>query len=276
MFTNREIAIGVWLVVALALFIVDRVLFNKKVRSSLFNLIKAFFNDKIITVLLISMIFIEIIILLLAIMNFWNISFLKDTLLWFLGTGLILLFSINKSRNDKFYFKNIIKDNFKFIIFLEFIKNSKVFNLSTELILQPIVFILVISIQFIKKKSLKNNVNIFMSVFGLILLCVNLFYIFNGLNSFITIENLKAFLLPIILTTTFLLFLYFVVLYMNYEILNLKMYFLMKNKGIEKKKIKKLTFRKCLFNLRKVNSLLDNKIIYKTKDIKDFINSLSC
>ncbi len=65
------------------------------------------------------------IIWLLRFLGFWNIELLKDSVYWFIGSGFVMLMNLNDVSKEPQFFKNIIKDNFRLIIVLEFALSAK-------------------------------------------------------------------------------------------------------------------------------------------------------
>ena len=82
LFNNREIATAIWLLVIFILM-----LFKRDIRKSLLDVIKAFFKIKILSSIFLMIAYTTGIVFVLYQINFWNISLLKDTVVWvfFLG-----------------------------------------------------------------------------------------------------------------------------------------------------------------------------------------------
>ena len=86
--------------------------------------------------------------------HFWNISATKDTILWTLGSAFGMYFSLNKVAQDENYFNNVILDNLKIVLLLEFVVNLYSFSLPVELIVIPIVsFIVLLNVLYHLNKS---------------------------------------------------------------------------------------------------------------------------
>ena len=215
-FNNREIATLIWLGI-LFLYLV----FFKNFLESFKSVLKAFFNDKVFSLVLISVIYLEIIILILAILSFWNFSLIKGTIFWYIGVGFITMLNLPKATEGIDFFKSTLIQNFKFIILFEFIVNVYSFNIFIEIILLPILALFVITDTYADynedAKKVKPITNGVLSIFGFFLLVYSINQIRLDYSTFTTISNLKGFLLPVILTISFIPFLYFTALYMKYE-----------------------------------------------------------
>ncbi|MDR2993890.1 MAG: hypothetical protein LBV11_08690, partial [Bacillus cereus] len=145
---------------------------------------------------------------------------MKDTFFWLSFTALGILFSINKAR-DTLFFSNLIKDNIKIIIILEFILNLYTFPLLIELLLFPTILFVSILQAFTDNDKEKKKLNSCLNkILSLIVLCMLFFSIYKSIVNyeyFFSISTLKYFLLPIILTLLSLPYFYGIVLYMRYE-----------------------------------------------------------
>ncbi len=253
-FNNRELAIIVWL----TLIIILLGLKNGVLKSYL-ELLKAFFQDKIISSILISVIFVEVIILLLALLDYWKTDFLKETVLWFFGSAFILLINSRKALENKNHFKKIFQNSFKLIILLEFITNFYTFDLLWELIIIPVISFIVILDVFAgyKKeyKAVKKLTQIILSIIGITLFSFAVRQIAISQGEFIKVDKVKIFLLPVILTILYLPFIYLFVLYMKYENLYLRIGFRFDTNDPVFKRIRRRIFLECNLSIKKLEKL---------------------
>ena len=113
---GREIAVLVWLL----LFICYGI-FQKNFRSSFLAVLKSFFQIKIIAVFVAMLFYVFLILWGLYIIKIWDLYLVKDTIFWLFGSAFILLLNSNKAIQNDNHFKNVLKDNIRLVIFLEFI-----------------------------------------------------------------------------------------------------------------------------------------------------------
>jgi len=169
----------------------------------------------------------------------------------------MLLMNANKATQDNSFFKKILIDNLKFILVLEFVVNLYTFNLLIELILVPFLFVIIAISAYaeIKKEYLpvKKMVDYIMFIFGLFLITYALVKILGDYQSFTTSENMRAFILPPLLTIAYIPFLYLFVLMMVYENLFLRIDIFMKDNKALTKFAKRKIIRLCHLDLRKLN-----------------------
>lgn len=264
-FSTRETALLIWIFIALTLC-----LFNKTIKQSLIGIVKALFVDKIILSLFLFFIYTVFCVLILSILNFWNITLLKDTIFWSIGFGFVTLVNSNKI-NSKAYFKEIFKDSIKGTIFIEFIVNFFTFNLLAELIILPIITIVSI-MQAIassnkKHKLIETFFNKLFFYFSIFIFSFSLYKTIINYNELFTFDNFKSLILPVILTITFLPFIYFFNLYVKYEALWIMLKCMIEDKN-ERKRVKYQILRTANFNIDKLVSITKNiaKPIYIFND----------
>lgn len=275
-FSNREISIIIWLSIFLLLA------FTKKgVLKSFEHLIKTFFQQKIIDIVLLMIIYVELIVLVLTFIGFWELPLLKDTILWTVFVGFPLLMKTNKINSDKGYLNSILKDSLKGIIIIEFIANFYNFSLVAEIILIPIMTFVGISQVFTQDKPeykpVEKLFNGITSLFGVVVLAYTIYRISQEFGEFANLLTLKSFLNPIILTFLYIPFLYFVALWSLYENVILTLSRRLK-KQKHKRYLKNKMFRKFLFNRKKLEEFhkeMRFEPIMNKKDINRILKTYS-
>ena len=227
---NRELSIAVW-AIAFLLFI----FFNNKTRSASISLIKIFFAKKLLILNVVTLLYIFATILALHILNIWDFSCIKITLIWTVCVAFAMLFRLRKERTVDF-FKQNIRDNIKIIVFLEFIANLYVFSFWFEIIFIPFSalagIIAAIAESDPKHNTTKQIINYTFIIIGIFFISYASYNIITNFDDFATKENLIDFTLPILLTAMFIPFIYLIALYLNYESLFLRMSFIVKDKEL--------------------------------------------
>jgi len=262
-FSTREISILFWTILIFSIFIFIA-------RREFLGVLKAFFHYKIIFPLIAFLCYCSFIIYFLYKINYWDFTFLKDTLVWFLTAGMVVFFSINKV-NTTNYFVEILKDNLKVILFLEFVINFYTFGIITELILVPIISFITILFEYSKNSMQKNPDHIkankflqsILSIFGISILVYISYKTFSDYENLLTKANMKSFYLPIVLTLLSFPFYYFLALIINYEDFFVRINFMFndKNKVREVKKNILIIANINLNRLTKIkNSFMNNRL----------------
>ena len=269
LFNNREIATAIWLLVIFILM-----LFKRDIRKSLLDVIKAFFKIKILSSIFLMIAYTTGIVFVLYQINFWNISLLKDTVVWFCFIGIPISFYSVTSETDQNLFRKVIVDNIKIVIIIEFIVNTYTFSLVGELVLIPVVTFIVILEVFAKTDEKNSSVaklqNGLLIIIGIVILIFVISNVVSDYKNFVSLDTLRNFLLPPLLTSLFLPSIYFIVLSSTYEQL-----FVQLNLGGYEKKSKKLKryakrkiIKHCLLSLKKVKKA-SNMNTYNLKDIRN-------
>jgi len=252
-FNNRELAALIWL-----LILIIGAQFNNAIRKSTGQLLKAFFQPSIIITNLIAILYSIGIVYLLWSQSYWNQSLLKDTTFWFIGSGFLIIMNLNKAGKEKGFFKKMLLDNLKLILLLEFVLNFHEFSFIIEFILLPILAFLAI-VQAVaereeRTKIVKTGIEWIFIIYGLVLLSISIRDIFYDINEFANFSTLNSFLLPIILSISFIPCVYMITLYMNYEVFYVRLGILLTNKR-DLRYAKWRTFWKCHFSFAKLNKL---------------------
>lgn len=182
-FSTREIAIFIWFLILL-IFAIR----TKEVRNSIVRVIKAFFNRKLFLAFCTLLIYILLVVFILSVIGFWDISLLKDTVFWTLFSGIVLFMNINKIENVN-YFSSLIKDNIKVIVIWEFLFNFYTLSLIGELVLIPVVSLFSIMEVFAEHSSKqeenqKKVVTFCKNVLGLIGLGLIVYVVYKTITKY--------------------------------------------------------------------------------------------
>jgi hypothetical protein len=264
--SNRELATIIWLLIFISI-----TLTQKSIRKSIGSVLTAFIAKKILTVILASLLYTSVIILILYKLKLWQLSFLKDSFYWYSMTALVILFNLNDTSKNKNYFKDILLQNIRFMIIIEFIVNIYSFSFWIELIFIPI-FILISIITaygevYAEYKKVGEIGSTILSIIGLTLFALSIIEIIKSIDNYANAEELKIFLFPIILSITFIPFAYMTAIYMEYELLFARMKIFQFDKKLLRFAKRRLFLRKG-FRLWKIKSM--TPII-----IKEFYSGIS-
>ncbi|RGD74493.1 hypothetical protein [Anaerofustis stercorihominis] len=271
-FNNREIAVGIWLIIIFFIFI-----FYKPLRENLMNILKILFYKKFIIFYVIFLIFLLFIIWILKYFHFWNISMLKDTIFWVMFVELPIFAKAIEKGNSKYFFFNLLKENFKFIIIIEFLLQYWTFGLIAEILIVPLIFLFGILYYYTaqnkqdkKVKMLLDYIIIFYSIIIIINIIVNI--IFNPME-ILNIKTLNEFLLPLILFIFNLPIVYGLSLYNIYEQVLIKL----KGENSEKQKMKISILSFSGIYLSKISAIHNNldQIIFNSTNNYELKSNLS-
>lgn len=255
LFNNREKAIAIWLVVGLIVM-----LFQRSIRHPFQEVLRCFFRWKMLIIVLPMLLWVGLEVFGVRAAGLWDTSLLKDTILWTLGVAFVLLINTGTAAQDEHYFRKVLLDNAKVALFLEFIVNLYTFNLWVEIILLPALFLIggMSAVAESNKKYLpvKRAVDFAVSVFGMYLIGFAIVSIVRDYRGFASIDNLRSFLLPLLLTAAFVPFLYMSAVYASYETLSMRLFIVSRDNRPLARYAKRKTFGLCFLNLRRLNRFM--------------------
>lgn len=275
MFNDREKAVIIWLLIFLVW-----ALFRENIRTSILDVLKALFQKKLVVVLAAMLLYVVLTVFLFYKIQLWDFLLIKDTVFWLLGTAFVLLMNANKATQNEHYLKEILLDNLKLILVLEFIVNLYTFSLWVEIIFMPLLFIIVAmgTVAEMKKEYMpvKKVIDTILAILGICLIIFAIFNLFSNYQSFATVDNLRAFLLPPLLTLAYMPFLYFFALLMAYESLFIRLDIFLKKDNALAKLAKQKILVLCHVNLGKLNKFItaNNKEFLNLKDKNDVLNMI--
>lgn len=215
-FNNREIAIGIWLVI----FIVF-VGANRSLRFSSYDIFKPLFNRYIVFPFVLLVGYIFLIVIILYRLGAWDIGQLKNTILWSLSYALTSMFRISKIESEEHYFRNSIKDQLKIVAAFEFIVTFYTYSLLSELIIVPLVAF-VVGMQALtegkKEYALVGKLLTgVLTLFSIGLIANATYNLITDFDGFAKLGTLKDFGIPIVLSILLIPFIFALFIYTSYE-----------------------------------------------------------
>jgi hypothetical protein len=196
---------------------------------------------------------------LLRIIDLWNVALIKDFILWFLGVGIVSFFKVNNAIGNPQHFKDIVLNNVKLTIYVEFVINLYVFSLPIELLLS-LLLILFGLITVVGERDKKNTsvVNFSKRILNVISFVVSVYVIaqiVGDFSHFTTLDNLRSFLFPVVMTLALLPFLYGLAVWMHYQNYFVRLGFAFKNDSELLRYAKRRIFQKALFSQNKLRQI---------------------
>lgn len=274
LFNNREIATGIWLVIA-AVWAGRRA----GIREAFSKLPKAFFHWKIVTPIFLMAGYLSLEVWLLRQCKLWNMSLLKDTIYWFFLTGFVLLMTVMGEKENISFFRKTAIGCVAATVFIQFLLNLYTFPLWSELLFIPVTAILAIMTTIAESdKNLEPARKLFdgiISIIGLILVVYLIRMTWLHHSELSASSLLLSILLPILLTLLFFPFLYIAKLVANYEMFFIRLKLHISNDANLLKYTRAKTLQHCHVNLPRLDRferfLLDH--VWDTRD-RDGINRI--
>lgn len=194
---NRQIATGIWL-----LLVVLVVLPIKSIRTSLFEVLRAASNRKLVIFFGSFALWVGFLAWGFKLLGLWGYDQTLATLFWIAITGFPLLGrSLNAVEYNRYWYR-ILRDNFRILGFFEFLVVGYSFPLFAELVIVPMVAflgVLIAMAQMDTRHRLVHNILEFvLAVFVLYVLYLAISDIFDYPEVFWTFETGRNLVLPIL------------------------------------------------------------------------------
>lgn len=215
-FTTRETAIIIWTAI-----ITVYALFKMQTRASINKTIKIILKTKILLSAFFYLFYFSAIVYILYHCKWWDISNLKDTVIWFIFSGLPIEFDIAKKKLECDFWKNLVLKNLKLMVLVEFVIDSFTFSLVVEFFLIPFIVIITgvntLSKHKIEYKPAEKLTNIILIFFGFSIVFYSLYRAITEINSIENVSTLKSFLFPAVYSIISIPYIYVLKLYVDYE-----------------------------------------------------------
>lgn len=203
---NRELALLIWMFL---LFL--WVAFTTNFLKNADKILQSFFWSKLTPHFLAVATYVTGIVYFLFKIHLWDLSQLKNTVLWYFTVGIASLFHIpDKDKSN--YLNATFKDVLSLTAMIQFLIGVYSFSLIVELILIP--FVVIITGMMVIAESNKEHRRLIpilrklTVLIGSILICYSLFKIIVDFKSFSSKSTLTDFLVPAVLSFLFLPMLY--------------------------------------------------------------------
>ena len=218
LFSTREIASALWLGIILLVF-----MSYKDVRQSMWQVVRAFCCRYILVVTFILLAYVVGVVWSLHATGAWTTTILKETIIWFIFSGLALTFNLATKENNEGLFKTIMVNNLKLIVVLEFLIGTYTFSLLSELIFVPMVTFIVMLSAVAKSKDEYASVAKFFggieAIVGITIVVVAVSKAITDFETIRSIDSIRKVLIAPVLSISLVPFIFFLSVYAIYEIL---------------------------------------------------------
>ena len=190
-------------------------------RRSVEPLLRAFLAPKILAVFVAMTLYVVASVALLAVVHLWDWPNLKTTLVWWMTFGCTTMFQAHRMAGERGAFRKLLRDAVNWTAVILFIAEFGSFALWVELIMLPVLTLIALllavapgqpnaSIIIKPLTSLQNTA-------GWIILAGSLWHIAANFSEFATLNSLREFGDPILLTLLYVPFLYVLAAMMTHE-----------------------------------------------------------
>jgi hypothetical protein len=205
------------------------------VRQSMKDVLRSLFHYKIIMPILGVALYTAAIVRVMAAIYLWEISLLKDTIVWFFACALVFVARYVTSKDNDNIFQKVITESVTLIVILEFLANTYTFPLLAELVIIPVLTLIGMTNAYASVHEEHAKVEKFtkglLTIAGLVILANAVMRAVADFHNLGSMDTIRSIALAPLLSTLFTPFLYLLVLASNYEQLFIRL-----NIGAEKSK----------------------------------------
>jgi hypothetical protein len=194
---------------------------HRGVRRSIGNLLRISIGWKLLLPAFVMAGYTTLVCWRLSVAGYWDVSLLKDTILWFCFYGLTLGFALNPGEGSPSWWRRALTDQMRVVLVLEYLANTYTFPFLVELLLQPLLVLLIlVSALGRERKELRELVrhsDVVLAFFGLATLAFVAHAMLSAGSSSFGASDVRAILLPAALTVAFIPIAYLCHLLVAYE-----------------------------------------------------------
>lgn len=251
-FSTRELATGIWLIIFTAF-----VFISPSTRNSAISVIKAACSRQLLIPFVVILVYASILTFLSMQLPIWKNIYLKEIILWVLFAGVPVCYGAINAKTENHYFRNILTDNLKFAVIVEFIISSVTFNLIVEMIILPFISFLIILEVMAGIKSeyqqIKKFISSLLAVMGFVFLGLTLKIAVETYSELCLVDLLVSFCIPIFFSIAYIPVAYGFGVYAKYQMVFIRMSFKEpKDKKIRRKHRCKVLLA-CGLSYRRIN-----------------------
>ena len=219
---NRELAILIW-AIPITLFLLSK----KETWRSLKSILQLLIGFKLFSIILSATLYTAIITYTFSKVGVVNLDDVKVIILWFVFSGLHLLFNSVPSSAKEYLFKDLLLANLKITLILEFVVNLYSFPLLVELITVPLLTIIILMDALAQEDEklapIRGLLSALQTIFGFAIIAYVGYQIIINIRGLANIDLIYDFLLPPLMTFSFMPFLYLFVLMGTYEMIFMRL-----------------------------------------------------
>ncbi len=213
---NRDLAVLFWTLVFFA-WMVSR----RDVRPALVGVLRSFAQPVILGTTLGLAFYSCVLVFLGGLIGIWETGLAKETVIWFLGTGFVLLMNMSRALDRDDWFQLEVKNALRVAVLIDFFINLVVLPLPIELILAPFLTGLLLMSAFGGSREdlsqAKGCVDSILGFLGIALFVYVGVRVFTDWSSYNDAATLESLLLPIWLTLAVLPYIYALAVWSGYQ-----------------------------------------------------------
>ena len=207
-FNNREKAVAIWALLVLGFAFYKN---GRDIGASLYATLRTLLQPKLLLLFAAAAAYSTFVTFASAKVGLWHRDDVKETVYWFIGSGVIFVGQTGGSPNDPALIRKVIRRTLRFTVLLEFFVNLFVFPFWAELLLVPFVFLL-IAMQAVASgdaslDTAKPVIDNALSIVTILLLVWAIFSVGHDIHAFFSRHTAERLWVPAVLSLTLIPFL---------------------------------------------------------------------
>lgn len=228
---NREIALLIWMAIAFGL-----PMLIPSVRQAFYSVVRAFCQPIIVGCILAAAGYTAACVAALAAVGLWELQNFKTTFVWFVSFTIVGMMETTRAGDSLRGLSLLAKETVAVTALVVFVAETYPFPLWGELIFVPTIVLISLCAEIAKRKPEAAKVAplfTFLQVaLGLGALVYAVMQVVADPSGFVTMNSLREFVVPILLSLMFLPFLFVLTLYSTYQSAFVRVRFIMPDKQL--------------------------------------------
>ncbi|WP_417732878.1 hypothetical protein [Rosistilla oblonga] len=273
MFSNREIASVIWLLVFMCWLLT-----RPNIRKSIGHLFRAFSESKFVACVFAMIVYVASVTYAFWLIGLWEPLMTKDTVLWFVLTGFVLLMQFMSSQDSNNVFRLVLRDSVRLVIFFEFLIGAYAFPLWAEMLFVPVVTILIVLDTFAgtaeKSTDFKKMTGLLIAVigFGILLFAIN--RALDDWRSLGTVGTFRSIAFAPLMSIAFIPFIYGAMLVAAYDTLFSRLDFGRGQRSAVKRYAQLRILKHCKLSLKKLRDISTESFRLRAAKTDDDVDRL--
>lgn len=216
---SREWAILIWALLAVGYY--SRNAEKLGLAKPFKDLLKTFFSRHIMSAIVLMSMYVGLDIYILYTVGIWDWGQFKNTVIWYFTVATFSLFRLNHYHDAPHRLRDLVLDNFRLIGVIEYLVGKYTFHFAVELLLVPLVFVLTFAVTIAETNSGLKKVhallNTLLSAIAMCVLAATAYLMISDIGTVASGSGIQDFIVPSLLSTLYVPFIAFMVLYSTYQ-----------------------------------------------------------
>lgn len=233
--SSREWAILIWVLIAICY--ITRPPQWRALKDPVLGVLRALGSRHLVSTIMLMSMYVLMMICGLARLGLWDLNLLKGSLIWFFSVAFFSLFQVNKFSESPHKLRDLVSDNFKLVVVIEYLVGAYTFHIAVELVLVPLIVFLSALVAFAETKpeyvSVKKFLSTILAIVGIAILGSVIYLLVQDLELVANRQAASDFALPVVLSALYTPFIAFMAVYSTYQTVLIRLQYSIKKRHVE-------------------------------------------